>query len=202
MDEIPDQRLARNADQLWSNSVPVPLNPNMLISPLSLPRPKPDQVFGYSQAAFTEKELMTIDLLVDHQFGRSYAVPDEKFRFPFLDIEFKSQAKNGTRYVAIYQIAGTGAITLNGNMELIQRSFGKGSFDFDEPQFLSLTIDHAYAQINVHWISAPMDGGQYSFHVERLSRLRKLRTAPNAYRETVIREREEANPQRKQQYEV
>src|SRR5205085_7093131 len=28
IDEIPDQRLARNPDQLWFNSVPVPLNPN------------------------------------------------------------------------------------------------------------------------------------------------------------------------------
>ena len=78
---------------------------------------------------------MTIDLLIDDQFGRSYAVPDQKLRFPFLDIEFKSQAKSGIHYIAINQAAGTGAIVLNGNFELYKRSFGAESFDIHEPQF-------------------------------------------------------------------
>src|SRR5204862_7121632 len=84
---IPDQRLARNADQQWSNSVPVPLDPDVLTKPLLLSRPKPDMVFGYSEAAFNHKQLMTIDLLVDDKFERSYAVLDQKLRFPFLDID-------------------------------------------------------------------------------------------------------------------
>ena len=33
------------------------------------------------------------------------------------------------------QVAGAGAIALNGNMELIQRSAGMGNSDYDEPQF-------------------------------------------------------------------
>ena len=69
--------------------------------------------FGYSEAAFTENQLAAIDLLVDDQFGQSYAVPDQKLRFPFLDIEFKSQAKNGTHFVATNQVAGAGAIVLS-----------------------------------------------------------------------------------------
>ncbi|KAK5333285.1 hypothetical protein LTR43_012667, partial [Exophiala xenobiotica] len=73
MDEIPDQRLTRNANQLWYNSVPVPLDTDVLTTPLPLPKPKPDLTFGYSEAAFNHKQLMTIDLLVDDQFGRSYA---------------------------------------------------------------------------------------------------------------------------------
>jgi len=144
MKKIPDQRLARNADQSWFNSVPVPLNAHVLTTPLPLPKPKPDLAFGYSPAAFTEKQPMTIDLLVDDQFGRSYAVPDQKLRFPFLGVEFKSQAKNGTHYVAINQPAGAGAIALNGQMDLMQRSFGMEKFDYDEPQYFSLTMDHAY----------------------------------------------------------
>ncbi|OQU94475.1 hypothetical protein CLAIMM_00829 [Cladophialophora immunda] len=90
MNMLPDSRLASNAKQLWCNSVPVPLNANVLATPLPLPEPKPDLAFGYSQAAFTEKQLMTIDLLVDDSSGRSYAVTDHKVRFPFLEIEFKS----------------------------------------------------------------------------------------------------------------
>jgi hypothetical protein len=228
MNRLPDQRLARNADQLWFKSVPIPLKPSILTNPLPLPRPKPDLAFGYSEAAFTENQLGAIDLLINDQFGRNYAVPDQKLRFPFLDIEFKSQAKNGTHYVATNQAAGAGAIALNGNMDLIQRSFGADSFDYDEPQFFSVTMDHELARINVHWLKAPVDGGQYSFHVESLlkhllddvkglraiiraiknildygtdARLRTLCAALDAYRETVIRDREAANPHRKRRHE-
>ena len=216
MKEIPDQRLAQSADKLWSNSVPIPLNPSVLISPLPLPKPKPDLIFGYSEAAFTDNQLAAIDLLVDDQFGQSYAVPDQKLRFPFLDIEFKSQAENGTHFVATNQVAGAGAIVLNGNLELIQRSFGADKIDFNEPQFFSVTMDHEIVRINVHWLSAPTDGGKYGFHVEGLlkhflddanglraiiraiknildhgsdARLRKLCEALDAYRERVIHER-------------
>jgi hypothetical protein len=114
-------------------------------------------------------------------------------------------------------------------MELIQRSFGAESFDFDEPQFFSLTMDHELARINVHWISAPTDGGQYSFHVKGLSkhlldvanglraavraiknildygsdaRLRTLCKALDAYRKTVIAEREAMTRQRDQRYKA
>ncbi|KAL9605051.1 MAG: hypothetical protein Q9179_001647 [Wetmoreana sp. 5 TL-2023] len=217
IDEVPDSRLTMNSDQQWSNFVPVPLDPDVLTNPLPLPKPKPDLTFGYSEAAFDRKQLMTIDLLVDDQFGRSYAVPDQKLRFPFLDVEFKSQAKNGTHYVATNQVAGAGAIALNGNLELIRRSFGAESFDFDEPHFFSVTMDHQLACVNVHWVRNPAEGGQYSFHVEGLSthllsdvnglrslrraiknildhgsdvRLRKLCEALDAYRQRVVSERE------------
>lgn len=36
-------------------------------------------------------------------------------------------------YVATNQVTGAGAITSNGNLELIRRSFEAESFDFDEP---------------------------------------------------------------------
>jgi hypothetical protein len=230
MKKIPDQRLEMNADQPWFNSVPVPLNSNVLTTPLPLPKPKPDLAFGYSQAAFSEKQLMTIDLLVDDQFGQSYAVPDQKIRFPFLEIEFKSQAKNGTHYIATNQAAGAGAIALNGNMDLMQRSFGMENFDYDEPQYFSVTMDHELARINVHWLRAPRsEGGQHSFHVEGLSQHllrdangiravsraiknildygtdtwpRTLCSAPDVYREMVVRNREAANAQRKQGHGV
>ncbi|KIW84475.1 hypothetical protein Z517_03725 [Fonsecaea pedrosoi CBS 271.37] len=214
------KQLEVNADQLWCNAVPVSLNANVLTTPLPLPKPKPDLAFGYSQAAFTEKQLMTIDLLVDDQFGRSYAIPDQKVRFPFLEIEFTSQAKNGTHYIATNQAAGAGAIALNGNMDLTQRSFGMDKFDYEEPQYFSVTMDHQLACINVHWLGAPAEGGQHSFHVEGLSQhllrdengiravsraiknildwgvdpwLRALCAALDAYRETVVRNREAAN---------
>ena len=223
MKMVPDRRLASNPDQPWFNSVPVPLKPSMLTNPLPLPEPKPDLAFGYSEDAFTEDQLGTIGLLIDDQIGRSYAVPDQKLRFPFLDIEFKSQAKNGTHYIATNQAAGAGAVALNGNMELMQRSFGMKNFNFEEPQFFSVTVDHELARINVHWIKDPQDGGRHSFHVEGLSkhllddanglravtraiknildygadtRLRTLCKALDVYRDIIVRGRDTANPQR------
>ncbi|KAK5214952.1 hypothetical protein LTR72_011954, partial [Exophiala xenobiotica] len=229
MKKIPDQRLEMNADQPWFNSVPVPLKPSILTNPLPLPKPKPDLAFGYSEAAFTDDQLGTIDLLVDDQFGRSYAVPDQKVRFPFLEIEFKSQAKNGTHYIATNQAAGAGAVALSGYMDLMRRSYGMEKFDYEEPLYFSVTMDHELARINVHWLRAPAEkGGQHSFHVEGLSqhllrdtngiralsraiknildhgadaRLRTLCGALDAYRKTVIRNRNAANAQKERQPE-
>lgn len=223
MSTVPDRRLVSNANQPWFNSVPVPLDPDVLTNPLPLPKPKPDLTFGYSETAFNHKQLLTIDLLIDDQFGRSYAVPDQKIRFPFLEIEFKSQAKNGTHYIATNQAAGAGAIALIGNMELMQRSSGMQKFDYDEPQYFSVSMDHQLACVNVHWLRAPAEGGQHSFHVEGLSqhllrdangiralsraiknildygadkRLRALCSALDAYRETVVRNRAEPQTER------
>ncbi|MCJ1246810.1 hypothetical protein MMC30_004019 [Trapelia coarctata] len=225
MNELPDPRLARNADQPWFNHVPVPLKPSVLTNPLPLPKPRPGLAFGYSEAAFTENQLGTIDLLVDDPFGRSYGIPDKKLRFPFLVVDFKSQAKNGTHYIATNQAAGAGAVALNGNLELARRSFGTQKLDYNEPQFFSVTMDHQLALINVHWLSTPTEGGRHSFHVEGLSqhllkdphgiravvravkntldygsdiRLRRLCEALDAYRERFVLERSVATTQRDQ----
>jgi hypothetical protein len=90
-------------------------------------------------------------------------------------------------------------------------------------------MDHELARINVHWIKAPVDRGNHSFHVEGLSqhllrnaggiravtraiknildygadtRLLALCKALDAYREMVVRNREAANPQRPRQHEA
>ncbi|KAL9108748.1 MAG: hypothetical protein Q9227_006544 [Pyrenula ochraceoflavens] len=226
---LPDQRLEMNANQRWFNSIPVPLDVSILTNPIPLPKPKPDLAFGYSETAFTRNQLGTIDLLVDDQFGRSYVFPDQKLRFPFLNIECKSQAKNGTHYIATNQAAGAGAIALNGNMDLIQRSVGMEKFDHDEPHFFSVTMDHELARVNVHWLRAPPQGEQCSFHTEGLSkhllddangiraviraiknildwgadsRLRALCKALDAYREIVVRNREAANAQARQGHNI
>ncbi|KIW58742.1 hypothetical protein PV05_03240 [Exophiala xenobiotica] len=212
MQKIPDQRLEMNSGHRWFNSVPIALQPSILINPLPLPMPKPDLAFGYSEAAFTEDQLGTIDLLVDDQFGRSYAVPDKRIQFPFLQI-------------ATNQAAGAGAIALKGTMELMERSFGLEHFDYEKPQYFSVSMDHELARINVHWVKAAAEGGQPSFHVEHLSkyllddasgiravsraiknilddgadaRLSALCSALDRYRATVIRDRAAGNAQRNQ----
>jgi hypothetical protein len=169
MVEVSNPMLDTSSNQQWSNLVPLPLDPSTLIKPLPLPKPKPDLLFGYSKEAFSNHQLATIDLLIDDQYGRSFAVPDQKLRFPFLDIEFKSQAKNGTHYMATNQAAGAGAVALNGNLELFRRNFGEQAFNFDEPHFFSVTMDHQLACVNVHWIGTAAESGVKSFHVEGIS---------------------------------
>ena len=168
MTKISDKNLETSRNRLWFNSVPIPLDPGVLSTPLPLPRPKPDLVFGYSETAFDKDQLLTIDILTNNE-GRSYAVPDQYLRFPFLSIEFKSPANNETIHTATNQVAGAGAIALNGRLESVSRCFGAEIFDFDEPQFFSVTVDDRVAAINLHWVQDQAEGGQYSFHVEELS---------------------------------
>lgn len=167
----PDERLTMSANQLWSDSVPIRLKPGILTNPLRLPTPKPDRAFGYSQLVFTDNQLATIDLLVDNKFGKSYAMPDKNIRFPFLNIEFKSQANGGTHYIATNQVAGAGAIALYGHLELMRRSSRARKVDMNEPQFFSVTIDHELVRINAHWLSGdPSEDRPYNFHVETVER--------------------------------
>lgn len=168
MYKLPDERLARSAKQVWTNMVPLPLDADLLKPPPPMPNPAPDLCLGYGPKAFNRKQQAAIELLVDDPFGQSYAVPEPQIRFPFLAIEFKSQAKKGTHYVATNQAAGAGSLALNGHSELIRRSFGEEGFDYNEPQFFSVTMDHEFARINVHWLKRSTGGSQQSFHVENL----------------------------------
>jgi hypothetical protein len=225
MMKVPDSRLRSTADQLWSNHVPLPLKAGILMDILPLPKPKPDLAFGYSAAAFSDDQLGTMGLLIDDQGGRSYSTPDQLLRFPFLGIEFKSQAKNGTHFIGTNQAAGAGAIATNGIIDLMQRSSRMKDFDYDEPQFFSVTMDNELARINFHWIQTLVKDGQdhYRFHVETVSkhllddakgiravvtgiknildrgtdvRLQTICSALDAYRDIVVRDRKAADAQR------
>jgi hypothetical protein len=156
---------------LWSRSVPIPLSSDMFIGKHCLPKPKPDYAFGYSELAFTVNQLRTIGLLVDDTLERNYAMPHNNLRFPFLSIEFKSQAMKGTHYVAANQVAGAGAIALNGYLELMRRISRVEELDTNQPQFFSASIDHELMRIYVHWLrGGPHEDVPYSFHVETVAR--------------------------------
>lgn len=65
--------------------------------------------------------------------------------------------------------AGAGAIGMDGNLELMSRSFGLNSIDFDEPQFFSETMDHKTTCVNIHSIQNRADIQHNSFHLKELS---------------------------------
>lgn len=100
--------------------------------------------------------------------GRNYSMPDCKLRFPFLRIGFMSQAQGGTYFLATNQIANVGVVAMNGILKLAIRISPEGNFGISEPQFFSMSIDHAMACINVHWLSQKAESGTICFHVEKL----------------------------------
>jgi pyruvate/2-oxoglutarate dehydrogenase complex dihydrolipoamide acyltransferase (E2) component len=167
--DLPDDRLESSHDQVWSRAVPVPLSSAVLDVPRPLPKPKPDLLFGYSETAFTENQINTMDVLVDKDLGGNYAIPDDRVRFPFLDIEYKSLAKTGSQAVATNQTAGAGAIALNGILELMRRCGDANIINFHVPKFFSVTMDQLVVLINVHWFSKK-ESGQYKFQLRRLAK--------------------------------
>ncbi|KAI9678743.1 MAG: hypothetical protein M1817_005800 [Caeruleum heppii] len=118
--ELPDEKMQHNSKQLWSRAVTLPLDPDVLQEPAHLPKPKLDLAFGYSEAAFDNKQLFAMDHMVD-QAGGGYAVPDNKLRFPFLSVEFTAAAKRGAHFVAINQVANAGSVALHGIHEFRRR---------------------------------------------------------------------------------
>ena len=168
---LPDEKLHGVSSQLWTKSIPVPLDLNVLGVPLPLPKPKPDKAFGYAKAAFNPSQISTINLLAQVPLGPSFASPYEGLRFPFLVIELKSQAKDGSIRVARNQAAGAGAIALNGILELMSRGSNLDDFDLNQPLFFSVTMDQEFAGVNVHWVGKRPDTNQYTFHLEELKML-------------------------------
>ena len=164
--KIPDTNLKVVGNQRWGNGVPIPLD--SLQNPPPLPFPKPDYTFGYSERAFTKKQYDTLGLFVTDPFGQSYSKPLKDLSFPYLSIEFKSQATGGTPFIANNQNAGSGAMGMQGHLEVAKRTTGLEDFDFDAPQYFSVSIDQRNADVNVHWVSKPEQSGAFGFHMARL----------------------------------
>lgn len=167
----PNEKLHVVSGQLWTKSIPVPLDQNVLAAPLPLPKPKPDKAFGYAKVAFNASQLSTINVLVQVPLGPSFASPYECLRFPFFVIELKSQAKDGSIRVARNQAAGAGAVALNGILELMSRGPTPDDFDLNQPLFFSVTMDQEFAGVNAHWIGKNLDTNQYTFNLEELKML-------------------------------
>ena len=148
-----NEKLQSALNQLWTKTVPIPLDRKALKQPLPLPKPKPDIAFGYTEAAFDESQLLTLPLLVKDPGESSFASPSDNLRFPFLVVELKSEAANaGSLNVAKHQAAGAGAIAMNGFMELMARDFRLGELDPSMPLFFSVTMNQTIACLNVHWM--------------------------------------------------
>lgn len=59
---------------------------------------------------------------------------------------------------------------MNGLLELNRRISAEPSFDFNQPQFFSLTVNNVFTSMNVHWLSHSADNGSVCYHMGKLSR--------------------------------
>lgn len=132
--EEDDQRLKRI---LWSNTVDLPLDPSVVTILPSLPMPKPDLVFGYSEKTFNTNQFQGMKLL-GIQPRKDYAMPDGKASFSFLDIEFKALATGGNQFVASNRAANTGAIAMQGTLELARKISAEEKINSEDPLFFFL----------------------------------------------------------------
>lgn len=222
MNDFPDENLAAERNRTWDNSVAVPLDPVPLEIPHKLPRPRPDLVFGYSPAAFDRNQRMAMGSLVN-KVKQSYAKPRKTLAFPFLQVEHKARSTFGILYVAESQVAGGGAIAMNGLLELYRRISADTDIDMDIPQYFSLTLDQKFASLHVHWLSKNAENGAVVFNMRSIStywlesddlkkldqavknildyglreRLPKIREALDKYYQKIVPDREKAIRRRK-----
>lgn len=93
---------------------------------------------------------------------------DKKLQFSFLTVKFKSQVKMSTHFTAINQTVNAEFIITNRVLKLMKHSFNKKHLNSDESQFFSLSINHTFTCINVHWLCADAEKKQFSFYVKEL----------------------------------
>lgn len=222
MDNVPDPTLGAETNDLWDQTVSIPLDPVPLQIPAPLRRPRPDLVFGYSEAAFDTNQLMAIEHLVGEP-NQNYAKPVKTLGFPFLQIEFKSCSTGGDLYAAENQVASAGAIAMNGLLELYRRIPEEADLDIDKPQYFSLAISQRYVSVNVHWLDHSAKNNSVCFNMGPIShygmtdlegvkkvhqtvknildygfrkRLPEIRTALDIYKQKVVLERESLERER------
>lgn len=166
---IPDQKLEARRNETWDNTIAIAFPPRPVSSTilLPLPKPKPDLVFGYSNAAFDDGELAVIGLLSNKP--GSYAMPAKDLIFPFLQIEFKAFATGGNPFVAENQAANGGAIAMNGLLKLNMGILAEPILGSDSPHFFSVTLNNKFASINAHWLSRRGDDKPICYHMATLS---------------------------------
>lgn len=117
-----------------------------------IPAPRPDCSWGYTKEAFTSYQ----------ELGRNNkysSVKDKDTRLqrdtilPGFIWEFKSQAAQGSMYVAVNQTIGAGAACVKALTTLYEEAQKQGMVKRNEADTIafSVAIDGQFANLNIHW---------------------------------------------------
>ncbi|KAL8652819.1 MAG: hypothetical protein Q9210_002456 [Variospora velana] len=112
--------IAEGRNVQWSPEA-LPTNPRY---PRQLSAPKPDRHYGYPvgrkfEAGWADEEMAVID----HRAARPYTQPTRDNYFPFMALEFKSEATGGSLYVAENQGVGSGVHMVASRRWLLKQAY-------------------------------------------------------------------------------
>ncbi|KAL8846621.1 MAG: hypothetical protein Q9221_008301 [Calogaya cf. arnoldii] len=127
--------IAEGRNVQWSTEA-LPTNPRY---PRQLSAPKPDRHYGYPvgrkfEAGWADEEMAVID----HRAAQPYTQPTRDNYFPFVALEFKSEATGGSLYVAENQGVGSGVHMVASRRWLLKQAHpSKGLADTDAVAFVA-----------------------------------------------------------------
>ncbi|MCJ1255605.1 hypothetical protein MMC24_003422 [Lignoscripta atroalba] len=118
-------------------------------------QPKPDLSYGYHKNAFSQPQAF----LQQSTALSSYAIPNTEYYWPFFHIEFKSQSRGGTHWVAENQNAGNGTHSVKSMETLLEyaKYNPKRHHQIGDSVAFSCCIDSEYATLWVHWVDKSQD---------------------------------------------
>ncbi|MCJ1482300.1 hypothetical protein MMC06_002463 [Schaereria dolodes] len=148
---------------------------------LPIVTPIPDFHYGYPYQSFTKSQSRLPEVL-QHPRLRPYAQPNSSTYWPFFAVEYKSQSRLGSTWVAENQNAGTGAHCVNSIETLLNYTKTTEQRQITDSLAFSCVADSHNAALWVHWREDGVDPrfvsseiGYYHFH--RPSDIRKFRSS-------------------------
>lgn len=132
--------------------------PHQPFVPQPVVQPIPDLSYGYHQNAFTQPEayLQQITAL------KPYAIRNTEYYWPFFHIEFKSQPRGGTHWVAQNLNAGSGTHSVRSMETLLvyAKCNPKRHYQLPFSVAFSASVDSEEVTLWVHWIDKSYDDGR------------------------------------------
>jgi len=141
-----EQMVVEGCERIW-NTAGMPYVKNPEVGPVS--KPKPDHHYGFTKAAFGLSDSSFFQLL-QHRLVRDHAYPNHENYFPFMVMEFKSEACFGHFRHAENQAAGGGALCVN-NTRTFLKLAGSTEPDMLSTIAFSCLINARIADVWVHW---------------------------------------------------
>ena len=112
--------------------------------------PSPDFHYGFPYESFNDSPAPLPDVL-QHPRLHPYAKPTTAAYWPFFAVEFKSQSRLGSRWVAANQNAGTGSHCVNSIETLLNNVRSSDDRNPTDSVAFSCIVDSDDASLWVHW---------------------------------------------------
>lgn len=159
MSELP-KFLYRSKDQPWNKAAPISSTIQQGFGQLQfLSTPKPDALFGFDAEQLLDEPALRNGAALFEKGSHSLTREDGQVSNSFLGLEFRSQARKNTRFIAENQQANAGSIRFRDVEKIFLYGYGESLVDRDEPIYFSLAGEGDIATINLHTGEPDANGG-------------------------------------------